>query len=47
MKFIFDNGIYKIARVTGPQNNFFGICLNKIDGEICIEALPIKEGERN
>lgn len=46
MQFILDNGIYKVARITGPQHNLLGVRCDQIDGEINIEELPIKNGER-
>jgi hypothetical protein len=47
MQFILDNGIYKVARITGPQHNFLGVHLGKVDGDITIEELSLKNGERN
>jgi hypothetical protein len=46
MQFILDNGIYKVARITGRQHNFLGVHFDKKSTEINVEALPIKNGER-
>lgn len=45
MQFKFDDGVYKVARITGPQHNFLGIRLSDVGGEINIEALPMKNSE--
>ncbi|WP_143133447.1 hypothetical protein [Pseudoduganella namucuonensis] len=46
MQFIFDNGVYKVARITGPQHNFLGVRLDDSESIVSIEALPIKNSER-
>lgn len=46
MQFIFDNGVYKVARITGPHHNFLGVRLNEVDSKVTVEALPVKNGER-
>lgn len=45
MQFAFDNGIYKVARITGPSHNFLGIQLTEQEVDITTCPLPIKEGE--
>lgn len=45
MQFIFDNGIYKIARITGPQHNLLGLRLSETGEVVKVVSLPIKNGE--
>jgi len=45
MQFINDNGIYKVARITGPQHNLLAIRLSEQSENIEIVSLPIKGNE--
>jgi hypothetical protein len=45
MQYIFDNGVYKIARITGPQHNLLGIRLSDSECMKKIVPLPIKDNE--
>ncbi|WP_218176868.1 hypothetical protein [Pseudomonas gingeri] len=45
MQFAFDNGIYKVARITGSSYNFLAIQLVEREVDIAVCPLPIKEGE--
>ncbi|NHR08790.1 hypothetical protein HA052_26740 [Chromobacterium haemolyticum] len=46
MQFVVDNGIYKVARVTGPQHNLLGIRLSDCDEEMKAFPLKFKSGEK-
>jgi len=46
MQFILDNGVYKVARITGPEHNFLGIRLGGADDPLDVVSLPVKEGEQ-
>ena len=45
MQFIFDSGLYKVARITGPAHNLLAIRLTDSDGTIEVTPLPIKSNE--
>jgi len=45
MQFVYDNGFYKVARITGSQYNLLAIRLSTVEQEMEIEPLPVKEGQ--
>lgn len=45
MQYIYDDGIYKVVRITGPKHNFLGIKLANAETKIKITTLPIKDYE--
>jgi hypothetical protein len=47
MNVIFDNGLYKIARTTGPTHNFLALALDAAGGRDAVpEALVLNDSER-
>jgi len=46
MQFIYDNGKYKVARITGPQHNLLAISLAERNCNIEVVSLAMKVGER-
>lgn len=46
MQFIFDNDVYKVARITGPEHNLLGIRLASSRKNIDVVPLPMKNGDR-
>ena len=46
MQFVLNNGVYKVARITGPEHNFLGIRLGGADDPLDVVPLSIKEGEQ-
>jgi S-adenosylmethionine synthetase len=47
MQFIYDNGLYKVARITGPSHNLLAIRLSESNGHTNVVSLPIKTHEKN
>tara|TARA_B100000745_G_C20073369_1_gene366494 strand:+ start:501 stop:836 length:336 start_codon:yes stop_codon:yes gene_type:complete len=45
MQFIRDNGLYKVARITGPTHNFLAIRLSEEKCSTEVTALPVKHGD--
>jgi len=44
MQFVLDDGVYKVARITGPTYNFLGIRISNTEEEIKVVPLN-KSGE--
>jgi hypothetical protein len=44
MQFVVDDGVYKVARITGPQHNLLGIRLADSAGKMRVISLPVKNG---
>jgi hypothetical protein len=42
MQFVIDDGVYKVARITGPQHNMLGIRLADSAGDVRVISLPVK-----
>ena len=47
MQFIYDDGVYKVARVASSQHNFLGISFADSCENVEIVELPLKSGERH
>lgn len=45
MQFIFDKGVYKVARITGPQHNLLGVRLADSENITNVVSLSIKDNE--
>jgi len=46
MQYIFDKGVYKIVRITGPQHNLLGIRLTDSECVKNVVSLPIKDNDQ-
>ncbi|MDF0606903.1 hypothetical protein HZU77_014790 [Neisseriaceae bacterium TC5R-5] len=45
MQFVFDSGLYKVARITGPQHNLLGIRISDTEKKITAVPLVIQGGD--
>lgn len=45
MQFVYDNGVYKAVRITGPSHNLLGLRLSEEECDTEVIALPVKSGE--
>jgi len=46
MQFVLDKGIYKVARITGPQHNLLGITIGEVHSPMELVEFPMKKGEQ-
>ncbi len=47
MQFIYDSGVYKVAKVASLQHNFLGISFADSKRNVEVVELPLKSGERH